>query len=157
MRYFLKRSLAYWIDLMISYAVVMLIIQWVLLNNIRGSLGMTDTWFEQSWNMFFYVAISISLPVWLYFIYFDSRKSKGTFGKRMMRLSVQNWDNQRISLGKSFQRVFLKLLPWEISHAGIIFPTPLYFEDEPSMRWLPVLGLVLFIVYMASILLNRDR
>lgn len=155
-KHFFKRALAYIIDCTICYAAVMLIIQWAILSNIRESIGITNEWFKSSLNMELYVLISISLPVWAYFTYFDSNKSKGTFGKRILKLSVYNTNHQKMGLGKSFQRTFLKLLPWEIAHLGVIFPTPMYFENEPTLRILTFIGMLLFIIYMSSILLNKN-
>jgi uncharacterized RDD family membrane protein YckC len=104
-----------------------------------------------------YVITSISLPVYLYFAYFDSNRAKGTFGKRAMKLSVREETNQSISFMKSFARVILKLLPWEIIHIGIIFPTPMYFETEPDIRIMTVLGILLFMSYILSIFLNKGE
>ena len=82
MNHIVRRTLAYLIDCTISFSVVMLLFQWALLSNIRGSLGLTDEWFMNGLNVELYVLLTISLPVWLYFIIMDSKKSRGTFGKR---------------------------------------------------------------------------
>ena len=134
----------------------MLIIQWAILSHIRESLGITNQWFANSLNMQLYVLISISIPVWTYFTYFDSNRAKGTFGKRILKLSVCDKGKRKIRLRKSFQRTLLKLSPWEIAHLGVIFPTPMYFENEPDIRILTVVGFLLFLTYMLSILLNPD-
>ncbi|MBT8188878.1 MAG: RDD family protein [Bacteroidia bacterium] len=152
--YFIKRTCAYFIDCLICYTLIMLVFQWAILSKFRDNLGITNEWFETSWNMELYVLVTISLPVWLYFIYYDSYKSKGTIGKRILKLSVRNNENQRISLGKSFRRTLLKLAPWEIAHIGIIFPTPIYFENEPGIRILTILGIFLFVAYVASIIID---
>lgn len=151
MKYFIQRTLAYLIDCFIAFAIVMLIIQWGILSNIRDAIGITDTWFQSSINMQLYVLTTISIPVWIYFAYFDSEKSKGTFGKRIFKLVVKDSKNQKISFGKSLFRTILKLLPWEIAHIGIIFPTPLYYEEEPAIRILSYIGLFLFAIYVISI------
>ena len=88
MKHFLKRAVAYFTDCMICYSLVMLVIQLALLSNIREPLGITDEWFTNSINLQLYVSLTISLPVWAYFSYLDSNRSKGTFGKRMMKLAV---------------------------------------------------------------------
>lgn len=144
------------IDCALCYSIIMLIIQWAILSHLRGSMGITNEWFENSWNMELYVLLTISLPVWLYFIYFDSNRSKGMVGKRIMKLAVLNMENQRIGPGRSFQRTFLKLSPWEIAHIGIIFPTPIYFADEPGIRLLTIAGILLFVSFMFSILLDAE-
>lgn len=151
MKYFIERTLAYFIDCFIAFAVVMLIIQWAILSHLRESFGITDIWFQSSINMQLYVLTSISIPVWIYFAYFDSKKSKGTFGKRIFKLEVKDNKNQKISFGKSLCRTILKLLPWEIAHIGVIFPTPIYYENEPAVRILSYVGLLLFAIYVISI------
>lgn len=155
-KHFIKRALAYWIDCAICYALVMLIIQWVILSPVRENFGITDEWFQISLNLELYVLISISLPVWAYFTYFDSSKAKGTFGKRIFKLSVSDMADNKIGLGKSFVRTFLKLLPWEIAHLGVIFPTPMYFDTDPSIRMLTIVGISLFLIYSISILIHSD-
>lgn len=157
MNYFSKRTLAYLLDCLISYTIVMLVIQLAILSQFRASLGITNEWLANSWNMQLYVLTTISFPIWLYFVYFDSEKSKGTFGKRMMKLSVCDNNEKRLELGKSFLRTFLKLSPWEIIHAGLIFPNPIYFENEPSTRIVVYGGIVLFVVYAVSIIFNTNR
>lgn len=153
-KYFFKRGLAYLIDCCICYGAIMFILQWGILSNVRESIGITDAWFENSLNLQIYVLTTISLPVWLYFIYFDSKRSKGTFGKRFFNLSVVDKDGEKIDLKKSFYRTFLKLAPWEISHTGVIFPIPLYFDNNPEVRILMILGLLLMAVYIVSILID---
>ncbi len=158
MKYFLKRVISYLIDCLIAFAAIMLIVQWAILSHVRGSIGITDDWFTSSFNMYLYVLTTISLPVWLYFTYFDSKQSKGTLGKRIFKLSVQEEKYRtRISVSKSFVRAVLKLLPWEIAHLGVIFPTPLYYEEEPEIRLLSYIGLVLLTIYVASIFLSSTK
>lgn len=157
MKYFFKRTLAYFIDCFIAFAVVMLVFQWGILSHIRASIGITDAWFTNSFNMQLYVLTTISIPVWAYFIYFDSYKSKGTLGKQIFKFSVKDTKNQKISVQKSFLRTVLKLLPWEIVHIGVIFPTPLYFESEPNLRILSFLGILLFTLYVLSIIINSKK
>lgn len=154
MKHFLKRSLAYFIDCGIAYTLIMLVIQWAIFSNIRGSIGIDDDWFKNSWNTELYVLTSISLPVWIYFIYFDSRKTKGTFGKRLLKLKVVDSDARQMSLGKSFIRTALKLAPWEIAHIGVVFPTPMHYESDPQIRILTIVGIALFIAYILSILFS---
>lgn len=133
-----------------------MVFQWAILSRIREPFGMTEEWFEDSLHMELYVLLTISLPVWLYFIIMDSRVTKGSIGKRMMKLRVYSMNEiSYISLARSFKRTFFKLLPWEIAHLGVIFPTPLYFQKEPEIRVLTIFGIILFIIYMISILTSK--
>ncbi|MFZ6052484.1 RDD family protein [Halocola ammonii] len=158
MKHLLQRGLAYYIDCIICFGAVMLILQWGILSNIRDDIGITDDWFRESWNMQLYVLTTISLPTWLYFAMFDSNHSKGTLGKRLFKLSVlRSEDSNRISFGKSFGRTILKLLPWEVAHLGVIFPTPLYFAKEPEIQPMTYIGIALFGIYVLSILLSKTN
>ena len=154
MKHFLKRTGAYFVDCTLCYVFVMLVIQWALLGNIRDSIGISNEWFETSINLQIYVLLTISLPVWLYFIYFDSKKSTGTYGKRLFKIKVSDIMGDGLGFGKSTARTFAKLLPWELAHFGLIFPTPIYFETDPNIRLLTILALVLLISYAVSIIIN---
>lgn len=156
MKYFTKRIIAYFLDCLICYSLVMLIIQWALLSNLREMIGLTNDWFENSLNLQVYVLLTISLPVWFYFTYFDSKKSSGTIGKRIMKLTVTNIQKDRIGLKKSFLRTVLKLAPWEIAHIGVIFPTPLYFSQNPDIRLVTIIGIILLGIYMISIIIGSN-
>lgn len=157
MRYLTKRAIAYFIDCLICYLLIMLIIQWAILSNIRIHFGMTDEWFQNSVNLELYVLLTISFPVWCYFIYFDSNKANGTIGKRMMKLSVVDLKKDRIYLSKSLLRTLMKLFPWEIAHVGIIFPTPIYFAQDTGIRSLTIIGISLFVIYVLSIIMDNKR
>lgn len=157
MKYLMKRATAYLIDCIIAFTIVMLLFQWVVLSHVRGFFGITDLWFHDSWNMWLYVFISISLPIWFYFSYLDCRISKGTIGKRVMKLELTNLNRSKIGFGKAAVRTVLKLLPWELAHIGVIFPSPLYYNPEPSVRTLTVLAIILFIVYVIYISVAKSN
>lgn len=57
---------------------------------------------------------SLTLPVYLYFYLTEKSKRHATIGKRIMGLQVVS-----NSPNKFFLRNLLKLLPWEIAHAGV--------------------------------------
>jgi len=90
MKYFSKRTLAYIIDCLVCFGVLMLVIQLIILSPVRPLMGITNEWLANSLNLQLYVLTTISIPTWVYFAYFDSNKSKGTIGKRLMKLSVRD-------------------------------------------------------------------
>ena len=157
MNYFLKRALAYWIDCIIAFGAVMLILQWAILSPLRGAMGITDEWLMSSLNMQLYVVMTISIPVWAYFTLLDSRASKGTPGKRILKLSVRGAGNKPISMGRSLLRTAAKLAPWEIAHFGIIWPEPIYFQEEPGIPIMAIIGLILLGLYVVSVLVDREN
>ena len=156
MKYFIKRTLAYLIDCFIAYAAVMLLIQWALLSQIRDQLGISMEWFRVSTHMQLYVFLTISVPVWTYFALMDSKAARGTWGKRVFKLRVLGKTGQESPrTGRSYLRTFLKLLPWEIAHVGVIFPTPLYFEAEAALRPWTYVGIALLICYVLSMIFSK--
>lgn len=157
MKHFIKRTIAYLIDYLICYTFIMIFFQWALLSNLRNIIGITNEWFESSFNLQLYVFLTISIPVWFYFTYLDSNKSIGTIGKRIMKLAVIDYNKEKVRLKKSFLRTILKLSPWEIAHIGVIFPSPLYFSQNPDIRILTIFGIILFGVYMVSIMIDSNR
>jgi uncharacterized RDD family membrane protein YckC len=158
MKYFTQRAVAYIIDCMIAFTAVMLCIQWAILSQFRDQLGITEEWFRVSTHMQLYVFLTISLPVWTYFALMDSKTARGTLGKRIFKLKVIR-ESRAESPGncRSYLRTILKLLPWEIAHAGVIFPTPLYFEDEATLRAWTYVGIALLIGYVVSLMLSKKR
>ena len=139
----LKRPIAYFIDFMIIWfacVVPQLLAYWLF-------DGVPFKYFNQPYHIYFWVLLTVSLPIWLYFILQEMSIKQSTIGKRFMHLKVTDIDNLRISKKKSFVRTLVKLLPWEITHIGLI---PIYFSKDPQ----PNIGLYLangliliFIIY----------
>lgn len=151
---FIRRAVAYWLDCTVCYAFLMVLVQWAILSNIRERIGITEEWFMDSWNMEIYVLLTISLPTLLYFSFLDM--TKGTLGKRAMKLRVYHGNGTELGFGRSLLRSALKLAPWEIAHVGVVFPTPLYYETEPSVRILTIVGLSLLACYVSSMYFFKD-
>ena len=155
--YLIRRAGAYFIDCIIAFSISMLFIQWMILSQVRTFVGIDDQWFQDSINMELYVLLTISLPVWLYFSIMESSGRKATYGKSLMKLVViKSEGDEKISFTQSFPRTILKLLPWEMAHLGIIFPSPLYYSDTPNIRILTIIGIVLFFIYFLSIVWDRQ-
>ena len=157
--YLLKRSLAYFIDVSIVYLFVMLVIQMLILVPIRNYFGITEAWFRIGWNVQMYVLLTISIPVWLYFIISEASKHRATFGKRLMKLEVLNVNgNSRISISTSVKRTFFKLLPWELIHIGLNLPKPVWFQENPEFRYLTLFGSLLFVGYFTFLIyFNKNK
>lgn len=157
MKYFLKRTAAYLIDYTVVFILVMGLVQWLLFSNLRPLLDWTDEWMKDSWNMQLYVLSTISLPVYIYFILFERSTLSATPGKYLMRLKVKPAsEHGKLSTIRIAFRTILKFLPWEIAHIGVIFPVPTYYMDQPEIRWPVYVGITLFIIYVASILINSS-
>ncbi len=150
---FARRTAAYFLDCTICFGVVMLVIQWAILTPLRQHMGITDEWFHNSWNLQAYIWLSISLPVWMYFTFLDSRLFKGTPAKRLFKIAViSESSGSRLAPDKALLRTVCKLLPWEVAHIGLVFPEPIYFAEEPILNPLVYVGIGLFVFYVATIL-----
>jgi uncharacterized RDD family membrane protein YckC len=57
------------------------------------------------------------LPIMLYFALCECSSWQATWGKRKMGLRVIDTHGARLSLPRSLSRSFLKLVPWELTHA----------------------------------------
>ncbi len=71
-----------------------------------------------------------------------------------MHLMVTDNTNLRISKKKSFVRTLIKLLPWEITHIGLI---PIYFSEDPQ----PNIGLYLanglIAIYLIYFIIQKGK
>lgn len=149
--------MAYFIDCGIAFGLVMLLIQWLVLLRLRGDLGITDEWMHDPWHLLAYVWLSISLPVYLYFSLFD-RTTKGTPGRRIFSLSITRANGSgSVGFGRAFLRTWLKLLPWELAHLGVIFPEPLYFSEDGDIGIFTYIGLTLLLIYFIGVLASSKH
>lgn len=146
----IKRPVAYFIDFMIIWGACVLpqlIIYWFF-----G--GVPFNYFNHPYQVYCWVLCTVSIPVWVYFIISESSPRQSTIGKRFMHLKVTGHSNARISKKKSFVRTLVKLLPWEITHIGLL---PIYFSDDPQ----PTIGLYLanglIIIYLVYFISQKGR
>ncbi len=84
--------------------------------------------------------LSFSVPVWIYFIAFDSSPRRGTPGKRIFKLRVvADSDGGRVPLPRIVLRTLLKLAPWEVVHVSVFALS----ESMASLTTQQAVGLVL--------------
>lgn len=123
----IKRPVAYFIDFMIIWCACML----PQLFAYRLFDGVPFKYFTNTYHIYFGGLLTVSLPIWLYFITQEMSHKQSTIGKRLMHLKVADYNTKKISKRKSFVRTFIKLLPWEIAHLGLI---PIYFSKDPHIN-----------------------
>jgi len=149
-----RRLLAYWIDISLLYAVLLgLQFGFVALTN-----GIVNNWIEArhilllTWGWIF---LTISLPMWLYFILNESSLRQATLGKLLLGMKVTDLDGKRLKVTTATWRTACKLAFFEIGHLSFLFPTPLFDGPEPpSFRiGFAVMG-ALMVVYFAMTLIT---
>lgn len=146
----LKRPLAYFIDFLIMWCACVLpqLIAYLLFD------GVPFKYFTQPYHIYSWVLCTVSIPIWLYFILQEMSARQSTIGKRMMRLRVTGNANGRISFMQSFTRTLVKLLPWEITHIGLV---PIYFSTEPQVNLFLYLANGLIIVYIIYFIIKKGE
>lgn len=102
--------------------------------------------------------ITLTLPVFLYFYISERRKNRGTFGKRILGLRVEQSKDNRSR--KILARNLIKFLPWEVAHCGVHF---LFYYDHqqlsvPIWNWaLLIIPQVVVIFYIYTIIVSKGE
>ena len=103
-------------------------------------------------------ALSLTLPVFVYFFLSESGYRRATIGKRCLGIKVEV-DELYPAKGVLARTIF-KLLPWEVAHTGVHWL--LYFfnraEDVPPWVWvLLLLPQAMVMYYGITILLSKGE
>ena len=148
-----RRLLAYWIDITLLYG-VLLGLQFGL---VALTSGVVNNWIAAqqngilSWGWIF---LTISLPMWLYFILTESGPRQATLGKCLLGLKVTDLDGNRLTVTTAAWRTVCKLAFFEIGHLSLLLPTPLFDEPDPSFRVGFVVLIALMLIYFAVTLIT---
>lgn len=92
----------------------------------------------------------VTVPVSLYFAIGDSKRFEGTFGKQKMGIRVVEASGNPVGLLRSFWRVALKFLPWELSH--FLVYRLIYLDDGAVPLQLMIIGGLVYALMFAYIL-----
>lgn len=85
--------------------------------------------------------VLITLPVTLYFAYFESSPRQATWGKRRLGLEVTDLPGHRLTFGRALLRTTLKFIPWELAHT-------LIWRSAFATAESPILTIGLFMVWL---------
>ncbi len=152
-----RRLAAYWIDITVLYAVLLgLQLGFNALTN-----GFVANWLvarDNSFLTFGWIFLTISLPMWLYFIISESSPRQASLGKRLLGLKVTDLAGNRLRLSTAMMRTFFKLAFFELGHLSFLLPTPLFDEPEPSFRvgFTILIGLMAFYYALTFITPRRQ-
>ena len=127
-----RRLIAYWIDMTLLYASLFTIQM--------GFTALTNwtvaNWLAASRNGFLiwgWIFLTMSFPMWLYFILNESAPHQATLGKYLLGLKVTDLADQRLTLVRAIWRTACKLAFFELGHFSFLFPTPLFEEPNPPL------------------------
>ncbi len=153
-----RRLVAYIIDILVVFLLLVSLLQLAVFVPLRSMVIGSADWFRSGWHTEAYTWLTISLPVWLYFILFESSSWKATPGKRLMRLqTVDSTSGGRINFLRSLLRTVIKLLPWELAHFTNNIPVPMWYDPNPTFRIGFAIVPLLVLVYLVVASLTRHR
>ncbi len=147
----LRRLLAYWIDITLLYATLV----GLQLGFVWFTDGVVADWLrDRLFLLWVWIFLTISLPMWLYFILFESGPRQATLGKSLLGLQVTDMAGNRLKRPRATLRTASKLAFFEIGHFALLFPTPLFDDPEPSFRTGIIVLIALMIMYFVMALIT---
>ena len=153
-----RRIFAYWIDILLVFVILVAALQFLIFVPLRQLFIESEDWFMSGWNSEAYTLLTISLPIWLYFILSEISPWQATIGKHLLRLqTVDITTNNKISLKQAIVRTFFKLLPWELAHFTNNIPTPMWYEPNASLRIGFIVVPLLVILYIVLAIFTPNR
>lgn len=97
--------------------------------------------------------IIVTIPLYIYFVVMETR-SGATIGKRVTGLRVEDLSGQTPPLKKSLLRNLVKLLPWELGHAGTWIVA---LTGEQIGMVISILAQVLVLGWIATALVTKGK
>lgn len=146
MKLFLKRLIAYWLD----FAILASLLVGLQIMLYKFTSGFPFDYFVNGYQLEVWVLLTMSLPVWAYFILCELKHQK-TIGKKILNLRVTKMDGSNLGIKQAFIRTFIKLLPWELTHLIVLVPEPWWSKDNlvnPYSILIPNILLILYIIIL---------
>lgn len=149
--YTARRIAAYLVDVTVLMILVQAA-QWGLLALTGGFPYRQLDQMNNGWLIYGWVLLTVSLPIWLYFIIGERSSWQGTPGKRLLGLRVVSEGDAPVQLGQAVTRTLLKLVPWEIYHLAFMLPVPLFNDPNPAFRPGFLVGAMVMALYLLVLL-----
>lgn len=108
---------------------------------------------ENGFKLLAWIAVTVSLPTWLYFIIFEASRLQATPAKLLLHLRVTDDDGGRLRRLRVVLRTFVKLFPLDTLYVTLLIPTPLIHEQargEFRFGGIFVLGMVALTLLMTT-------
>ncbi|MEM7054986.1 MAG: RDD family protein, partial [Pseudomonadota bacterium] len=99
--------------------------------------------------------INFSLPVWLYFIVFESSTRAATPGKRLVGLRVKLQPEATPTWPRIVLRTAIKLIPWELAHIASFALAPADGSFTMLQAGLLTLAWLLMLMYLFVVWRSR--
>lgn len=104
-----------------------------------------------------WVTLTVTVPIVIFFGVSWSSRSGATPGMRLMQIRVRTFSDESVPPARALLRGLILLLPFELNHAVLFYPEPIWDSPSPGFRsgFLAVYALVL--IYLAVTLWTRRR
>lgn len=151
-----RRVAAFFIDYCVIalYATVLFVVTMMVMKILHADLSQVQPVRGQVAGF-----LTLTLPVFLYFFLYEKGKMKGTPGKNMMGLQVTMVGAHHWPLSV-LKRNILKLLPWEIAHAGVHWLAYYTSNNQSTPTWvfvLLILPQVVVVIYFTSMIITGNE
>ena len=148
-----RRVVAYVIDVFLAFAGVVAL-QAVLLpiNPLLGGVASPGGVLLHAW-----VTVTVTLPIVLFFGWRWSTPSGATPGMRLLRLRVRSASGGRVPVPRALLRALVLLVPFELNHAVLFHPQPIWDAPSPGFRLGFVVVYALLFLYLAVTLRTPQR
>jgi uncharacterized RDD family membrane protein YckC len=124
----MRRSLAYLVDCVLIFSAYAL--SQTLLNRLLRKWSGHPGWMRNGLKLEAYTLLTISLPAWLYFSLLEHSRWQATVGGRLLGLKVETLSGERLRFSQVLGRTLVKLLPWELAHLTVNWPTPMLINPQ---------------------------
>lgn len=140
-----RRITAYLVDVGIAF-VALLALQAVLypINPLLRGDATTSSIMLHGW-----VTLTVTLPIVIFFGVSWASHSGATPGMRLLHIRVRSASGERVPTSRALLRGVILLVPFEVNHAVLFYPEPIWDIPSPGFRsgFLTVYALVL--IYLA--------
>lgn len=152
LRMLLLRTIAYLIDSFILFILVICGFQILLLfTGLHPFMGRAIDGIGAN-ELHMWVFTTVTIPIFFYFVTMFNTRAQATLGMRAVKLRIKS--QERVGIGKAMLRALVLLIPWELTHIALFYPTPIFNNPHILSPLLFVSGAVT-LFYWTFPLLNK--
>ena len=148
--------MAYFIDVTLLMIVVQAA-QWGLFVLTDGFPFNRMAAINNGWLIYGWVFLTVSIPIWLYFILQERTPRGATIGKRLLGLALYSENGEKAQLNQIITRTIIKLLPWEIFHLTFMLPTPILNDPNAGFRPGFIVGFLVLMLFVLVLIHPPQR
>lgn len=143
---------------MLDYIIILMYLLFIVLLSVVFVPGLQNFFIHSIWISQLTTFLLVTLPVALYFSFFDSNLGRGTFGKRKSGLKVVNSKGNRPSFLHSLARNLIKFIPWEFGHfTAFSMAYPVDNNALPDDWITVILTYVLIFAYILTAIFTKRK